>query len=79
MSKRISRKFKKACKANVEEKVKKSKWQRYVYQCIEDHIEHSALYQKDGRWWHCCGSKHGALFSNIVAGTPKNIPFLKVK
>lgn len=79
MSKLIPRKIKKACKAYVEEKVKKSKWQRYVHQCIEDHIEKSTLHQKDGRCWSHCGNKHGALFCNIVAGVPKDNPFLKVK
>ena len=73
MSKFIPRKIKKACKAYVEEKVKKSKWQRYVHVCIEEYIETS----KGPRWWSHCGNKHGALFCNIVAGKPKDIPFLK--
>ncbi|MFC2409104.1 MAG: hypothetical protein ACFNM8_09285 [Prevotella histicola] len=77
MSKLIPRKIKKACKAYVEEKVKKSKWQRYVHVCIEEYIEKSTLHLKNGRWWSHCGNKHGSLFCNIVAGKPKNIPFLK--
>ena len=79
MSKFIPRKIKKACKAYVDKKVKKSKWQRYVHVCIEDYIEKSTLHQKDSRWWHRCGNKHGALFCNIITGTPKDISFLKVK
>ena len=79
MSKLIPRKIKKACKAYGKEKVKRSKRMRYVHVCIEEYIEKSTLHQKDGRWWSHCGNKHGALFCNIVAGVPKDNPFLKVK
>ena len=77
MSKFIPRKIKKACKAYVEGKSKKSKWQRYVHICIEEYITKSSLHLKDGRWWSHCGNKHGAFFCNIVVGTPKDIPLLK--